>query len=1180
MKRRLLLLALAALLTLGLALPVLGVQAQTLQATLTTTESRYASNAPITVTLTVNNTTGLPLTALSMECLTPQGYRLAEGSEAIKSVEALDPGAASALAVTLIPEASATASPETGEPVDLWFWMGLGLVFLAAFLALGALLVTGRRKHYLCLLLCLCLAAALPAGAAASPAEETLTLETTVTVEETPVVLQAQVRYIPGSPDADTDGDGIDDASEILLGISPKKADTDGDGLSDALELNKLGTDPKLTDSDGDGITDGGTDTDGDGITNLRELSLGTDPIKPDNDSDTLPDGQELSLATDPLLYDTDGDGVEDGYELTLGTDPVKYDDSFLISKESTGNALTAGVELSLSGNQVSSLKVTPVEQSVLLPETMPGYLGSAYDFSVDGTFETAEIAFSFDAAALPEGADPAIFYFNEKTQQLEELDTAVEGSTATATATVEHFSTYILLDRNTYYGSFTWEDTWDSTGTYSSVEVVLVIDDSGSMGIYGDYNDPDYQRLTVAQEMIDRLPDGCKIGVVWFASTSKLLTAELTADKEAAKALLNQDNFTSRGSFTHMYGAINHAMELFQSTEADALKTCIVLTDGRAHDEDLYESTVAAATEQNVVLYTVGLGDEGMIIGDYLVPLSKQTGGEYYHAEDASQLSAVYEKISQMIDLSVDTDGDTIPDYYEDNAVSFSGVEISLDKNNPDTDGDGIPDNEEVKIQLIYSEDGKQVYIKGTLLSAPDLVDTDFDGITDDADATPTNGDLTGTLYTSFATSNITCKLDYSRFFGDNTVYDPDLSKISVLLSAVVYSGHTMSLTDSEGGTVADSEAITGLMSSLGMQNTQAISLSSLYSDRHLSEVALGYHNVVVDGELKTVLSVVVRGTNGTTNEWSSNCDIGDISTDTDTDDWTNPLNHKGFDITATRIRRIVENYIDENSLDRGSLVYWVTGHSRGAAVANIIGANLEDEGKTAFTYTFAAPNCTLSEDAGSYRTIFNLINQDDFVPYLPMEYWGYTRFGRSTTTLSIKDSYEKVWESLTGIGDYNPDSNGMDDCIEKIGYIMPANSDPRVEGYRYTCACHGDGSNDTITHTNWGMTEGGREDAISKIPAVALDCCIITRYEGGWLGGWDFDCCQLPTYLMQLLAAFMGGDINAYRFQFELNIAPRYEDAKGALVSAALGGIEHPHYPESYYVLADDITADVFPE
>ncbi len=882
-------------------------------------------------------------------------------------------------------------------------------------------------------------------------------------------------------------------------------------------------------------------------------------------------DDQQIAL-TVAVRYlignvDSDGDGVTDLREQELGTDPNTADDSFAVS-QSNG---IASVDMELSGAQVDTLTVKPAGMQSLFPEDIPGYMGQAYDFQVEGVFDSADISFRFDPELLSENAQPVIYYFNEATQTLEALKTTV--AEGVATATVEHFSTYILIDSTVYDGSFTWVDVWDNTGTYSTVEVVLVVDDSGSMGAWGVNNDPDNQRLTVARDLIDKLPAGTKIGVVWFATKTKLLTQTLTADREEAKAFLTQEHFTSGGSYTNMFNALNEAMTLFESTESDALKTIITVTDGRAHDHGHFQETIDAAKAQNVRMYTVGLGGE-MIKEEFLQPLAEETGGTYHLAEDAGELAAIYENISNMINLSADTDGDTIPDYYEDNLVAFNGIPLSLDKNKVDTDDDGIADNEEVRVQLVYSEDRSQVYVKGNLISLPTLEDSDFDGLGDSIDSYAFDNTFTGQMATSYAKSNVDCKMDYRWFFWDNTVYNPDLSKLSILFASEIYEGASLSMAGTNNTNAATNNSIAQLMSYFGLQNARSKSLHGIYNDDHLTEVALGYHNVVYGGELRTVVAVTIRGTNGTIQEWSSNCDIGDISTDTPDDDWVNTLNHKGFDMTATRVMREIDNFIMEADLHPEGLIYWVTGHSRGAAIANIVGANLEKAGETAFTYTFAAPNCTLDKNAKSYKTIFNVINEDDFVPCLPMEYWGYTTYGRSTTTASILKSYEKEWEELTGIGSYNPDENGMEDCVRDIGLILPEGSDPRVEAYRYTCDCHGDGSNDTITIKNGGMSEDSREKAIAKIPECARPYCIITRYDGGWIGGWDFECCQTPSYLMQLLAAFMGGKIDAYRFAVELAIAKRYEGAKNAIISAGISGIEHPHYTECYYVLACHLT------
>lgn len=55
----------------------------------------------------------------------------------------------------------------------------------------------------------------------------------------------------------DSDGDGLPDSKELLLGTDPEKSDTDGDGLTDKEESTIWKTDPLNEDSDGDTFLDG-----------------------------------------------------------------------------------------------------------------------------------------------------------------------------------------------------------------------------------------------------------------------------------------------------------------------------------------------------------------------------------------------------------------------------------------------------------------------------------------------------------------------------------------------------------------------------------------------------------------------------------------------------------------------------------------------------------------------------------------------------------------------------------------------------------------------------------------------------------------------------------------------------------------------------------------------------------
>lgn len=812
---------------------------------------------------------------------------------------------------------------------------------------------------------------------------------------------------------ADDDGDSVPNALEDLLGSSNESDDTDGDGIDDYTEIYLIGSDPIVDDS--------AEDMDNDGLTNYDEVTFyGTSASKADTDLDGLTDGNEISIyGTDPLVYDTDGDGVCDGREIELGTDPMTADRSFQISQNAPNNGdnVSVSVEIELSGEQVDTLEVEAVDNSSFFPKDMPGYLGMAYDFSVEGEFKTAIIRFEFDAAILENGADPAIFYFNEVDQTLEELETTIEGNVASAV--VEHFSKYILIDRTIYYSSFTWEDMWDTEGTFRSVEIVLVIDDSGSMSS----NDGSNQRLGVAQNLIDKLPEDSKIGIVWFASSTNVLTPELLTDRNAAKAYLTTAYFKSYGG-TYMYNAINSAFSLFESTEDDVLKMMVVLSDGQTSDTSKHSAAITTAQENNVRIYTVGLGSNTSYFTNYLKPLAGDTGGAFYLASNADELASIYDDINKKIDLEADADGDGIPDYYEDNMIAFNGKKIQLDKNDADTDDDNIPDGEEIEVELIYNEDKTQVYVKGKMWSDPTLKDTDYDGVRDDLESERSarmDNNFTGKILGYYDIADADYSFDYRQFFGSNTSYSDSICSASLILANTIYSDCGFSYDFGETFT-----SITEMMEYHGFANvidyklavgydTNGISVEA-YTDDDISEIGIGYHEVTYNGTTKTILGVVIRGTDGTIEEWSSNFDMGD------TDDWESEY-HKGFYITEERIKAFVSQYVAVYLSNAENLTYWITGHSRGAALANILAARLIDEGNDVFAYTFATPSTTISDskNESKYSSIFNFANTSDFVTYVPLKEWSFGCFG-VTKALSIEDSkLESEWSKQTGVSEYN---------------------------------------------------------------------------------------------------------------------------------------------------------------
>ena len=568
----------------------------------------------------------------------------------------------------------------------------------------------------------------------------------------------------------DDDGDGIPNYTELYFGTDKNVSDTDGDGLSDYYELMLLGTDPLKRDTDENGIPDGDEDPDEDGLTNIRELSLQTDPSAADTDEDGLLDGNEVDLYyTDPLQKDSDGDGVSDGKEIQLHTDPAQIDEQFPAAASAAEENLTVSVETVLSGEQYGSLNVCRYDNDFLFPEDMPGYIGGAYEFSVEGSFETATIRFTFDDSLLyEEDFDPVIYYYNESEQRLEELPTVVHGNTASAQVT--HFSKYILLDRHVFQNAFTWQDVW--TGErYVKAEIVLLIDDSGWLGGLGPHRyfdasrgyftsgaDPDHRRLEAAKALVDLVSDETRIAIVKSDSRVENLTGGMIPCDETGKAALKDilkitapdgtdhtDHpgvFDSAGNSKNFFRAIEQSVDLFSADSEEVLKVILVITGGLGDVFGKYQNALEKSVNSAAKVFIVNLNTESAGGNDLLQEIAEKTGGEMTVTTDRHKMPAIvkdfYKKMSQKMDLDTDSDHDGIPDYYEDHFPMFNGKEYKLNKFNPDTDGDGVPDGQEVKIIKKYSTDGKKIRVEGIVHSDPCDGDRDGDGILDKDDPKP----------------------------------------------------------------------------------------------------------------------------------------------------------------------------------------------------------------------------------------------------------------------------------------------------------------------------------------------------------------------------------------------------------------------------------------------------------
>ena len=213
---------------------------------------------------------------------------------------------------------------------------------------------------------------------------------------------------------------------------------------------------------------------------------------------------------------------------------------------------------------------------------------------------------------------------------------------------------------------------------------------------------------------------------------------------------------------------------------------------------------------------------------------------------------------------------------------------------------------------------------------------------------------------------------------------------------------------------------------------------------------------DVVIGGESRHLVVAVVRGTPGDY-EWISNFNVGTTG------------DHAGFFAAAREIEPVIAGYLED--YDASENILWITGHSRGAAVANVLAGMFTTEkngwfatehpglleaetsgllaaessglpagespevheaesprlpaaekryygdyvrAENIYGYCFACPAVSVNADT-ELRNIHNYCIPGDIVTQVPLEKWGYKRFGVDEE-MPGRQRLKRVFERLTG--------------------------------------------------------------------------------------------------------------------------------------------------------------------
>lgn len=762
-----------------------------------------------------------------------------------------------------------------------------------------------------------------------------------------------------------------------------------------------------------------------------------------------------------------------------------------------------------------------------------PGLLGLPIDISGGGNFTSATLTFTLKVQALT-----AVIckYADGKTTV---LNTLRDKSVNTISAEITSVGTYFVLDGQKMLDSYPMKP----------IDIVAVVDTTGKT---------DEQSNNII-ETVNTLKDLFK--------------------KSRIDANVNLINY-------------------FESIEVESLTA----PGEPIHIETIYPDTV------NI--------DFNEIINKEYFEIKQDTPLFYIVVSD-NEVNATYDNSITMINSSYDNITNSANTIVEQISKILSGDEVVIYLHGPlpipvilneeikenstcDTDGDGIYDVDELesltptgKFSLIAladilgldTTDDKYDFLPiYKYKSNPAHIDSDFDGINDNKDTKPKSNSNSGILHCTVEGKTYNCNVEFNVDYRDildgvNYAYSKDIAVLSSLIASDIYTDVYLEITD--GAVIGGNDTATTLGSLIGLKDVKNIKISSnSYSvDKDdVTDFVIGHRNVIHNGVSQEIIVLSVRGTNATNAEWSSNFDVGaDTSeyysiTGNSHPHWLNKDNHKGFDVTANRVLEKVLTYINTYVDSEAKKNILITGHSRGAAIANILGTYFEDSNEyNSYTYTFATPNTTTSKNASSYKTIFNLKNSDDLVPYLPMEKWGFVNYG-ITYTISIKDNYESgalaadvgTFEWLVGGEDYNNDGGTQRtlDCFTAI-------VNNRDQLYVIDNTSDGTAYENSIGH----LTEQGAINELNELTATfesekLMKFCRFTIVKGALI--YKVKINYAPAYLMQSLANMTTGLGPLLGHA----ISGKYATAKNSFIASSgkvlVGGLAHPHMQPTYYLIA----------
>lgn len=180
---------------------------------------------------------------------------------------------------------------------------------------------------------------------------------------------------------------------------------------------------------------------------------------------------------------------------------------------------------------------------------------------------------------------------------------------------------------------------------------IMLGLDSSGSMKERVMRNNEIVNKFIIAQELgsdFIKKRENDHVGIVAFG-TFAYVASPLTFDTKATSDIMSRMKLGIAGDKTALRDALFMCVRMLKRSNAKE-KVAIVLTDGYDTASQIPPQTLLRAlNEEQVKVYTIGIGDPRSYDVKLLSLIAKESGGKFYKALSEKDLQGVYKEINKL---------------------------------------------------------------------------------------------------------------------------------------------------------------------------------------------------------------------------------------------------------------------------------------------------------------------------------------------------------------------------------------------------------------------------------------------------------------------------------------------------------------------------------------------------